>query len=191
MKLPCSTTALRTLMVATLAVASPLAASALETRPVEMEMQIGSKAYSVTAEPLSSWQLSSEGQLSLDQKFDIQPDGSHGLIQVKLVPTPAALNASNQQPNPCTVLQGLAKTLEKDGVRVSPGRKPQANLAPVCSMVTEGTLQTQFFYASIFKSGDIVVAGIARNTSDLDDAQITEFQRYLASIKATPKETTQ
>jgi hypothetical protein len=37
----------------------------------------------------------------------------------------------------------------------------------------------------------VIVSGIARNGSDLDDTQINEFQRFLASVQATPKETTQ
>lgn len=170
--------------------ASSATASALDVKPLELEMMVGGKPFTVTAEPLSTWQTSSEGQLSLDQKFDIQPDGSHGLIQVKLAPAPPQASAS-AQPNPCILLQGLGQALQKEGLRVSPGRKPQANLAPVCSMIAEGSLKTQFYYASIFKTGDVIVAGVARNGSDLDETQITDFQRYLTSIKATPKETTQ
>jgi hypothetical protein len=148
----------------------------------------GGKTYQVTAEPLSAWQLASEGQLSLDQRFDIQPDGTHGTIQVKLIPAPAKLPA---KPNPCGLLQGLGKALKDQGARVSAGRVPQANLAPVCSMIAEGTLKTQFYYASMFITGDVIVAGVASNARDLSETQITDFQRYLASIKATPKETSQ
>jgi hypothetical protein len=81
--------------------------------------------------------------------------------------------------------------LEKEGRRISGGRQPQANLLPVCSMVAESTLKTEFFYATFLRNKDVLIAGLARNSSDLDDTQITEFQRYLASITATPKETTQ
>ena len=166
-------------------------AMALDLRTINLDLPVGNKTYEITAQAPAQWQSNSEVQLTLDQKFDIQPDGRHAIIQVKLGPAPAGLGAANQRVNPCSVLQGLANALEKRGVRVSAGRQPQANLAPVCSMVTEDSLKTGFYYASIFKSGDIVVAGMASSTSDLDDSQITEFQRYLASIKATPKETTQ
>lgn len=163
-------------------------ANALDTRPMEIDMTIGGKPFAVSAEPLSNWQVASEGQVSLDQKFDIQPDGTSGLIQVKLTPAPAKIQS---EPNPCTVLQGMAQSLQREGLRLSPGRKPQANLAPVCSMVAESTLTTQFFYAALFKSGDLIVAGVARNGRDLSDTEITEFQRYLTSIKAQPRETSQ
>ena len=89
------------------------------------------------------------------------------------------------------MLQGLGKALTDQGARVSAGRVPQANLAPVCSMVAEGTLKTQFYYASMFITGDVIVAGVASNNRDLSETQITDFQRYLASIQATPKETSQ
>lgn len=161
-------------------------ATALDVKPLRLDMVIGTDTYAVTAQPMSTWQISSEGEISLDQKFDIQPDGSHGLIQVKLAPLPA--NAGSTQPNPCALLQGVAQSLKKEGLRVSAGRTPQANLAPVCTMVAEASLKTQFYYATLLKSGDIIVAGVARNGRDLNDTQITEFQRYLASIKATPKE---
>ena len=163
-------------------------ASALDTRTMEVEMTIGGQPFTVTAEPLSNWQVASEGQVSLDQRIDIQPDGTSGLIQVKLTPAPANIQS---EPNPCTVLQGMAQNLQKEGLRLSPGRKPQANLAPVCSMIAESTLSTQFFYAALFKAGDMIVAGVARNGRDLSDTEITEFQRYLASIKAQPTETSQ
>lgn len=163
-------------------------ALALDTRKIELSLPAGGKTYQVTAEPLSAWQLASEGQLSLDQKFDIQPDGTHGTIQVKLIPAPAKVPS---KPNPCTLLQGLGKALTDQGARVSAGRVPQANLAPVCSMVAEGTLKTQFYYASMFITGDVIVAGVASNNRDLSETQITDFQRYLASIQATPKETSQ
>ena len=52
-------------------------------------------------------------------------------------------------------------------------------------------MQTQFYYAALFKSGDMIVAGVARNSRDLSDTEITEFQRYLTSIKVQPKETSQ
>ena len=171
-----------------LAVLALSPANALDVRPIEVEMVVGSKPVTVTAEPLANWQVSSEGQVSLDQKFDIQADGSSGLIQVKLPPAPPNITT---EPNPCTVLQGMAQNLQKEGLRLSPGRKPQANLAPVCSMVAEGTMQTQFYYAALFKSGDMIVAGVARNSRDLSDTEITEFQRYLTSIKVQPKETSQ
>jgi hypothetical protein len=165
-----------------------LPAQALDTRKIELSLPAGGKTYQVTAEPLSAWQLASEGQLSLDQRFDIQPDGTHGTIQVKLIPAPAKLPS---KPNPCTLLQGLGKALKDQGARVSAGRVPQANLAPVCSMIAEGTLKTQFYYASMFITGEVIVAGVASNARDLSETQITDFQRYLASIKATPKETSQ
>ncbi len=164
-------------------------AIALDLRPVNLEMPVGDKTYTVTAEAPAHWQSASEGQLTLDQKFDIRPDGTHGLIQVKIGPAPPG--ASGGKLDPCTVLQGLAPVLEKEGRRISGGRQPQANLLPVCSMVAESTLRTEFFYATFLRNKDVLIAGLARNSSDLDDTQITEFQRYLASIKATPKETTQ
>ena len=163
-------------------------ANALDTRTMEIEMTIGGKPFAVTAEPLSNWQVSSEGQVSLDQKFDIQPGGTYGVIQVKLAPDPAIVQS---EPNPCTVLQGMAQGLQREGLRLSPGRTPKANLAPVCSMIAESTLSTQFFYAAMFKSGDMIVAGVARNSRDLTDTEINEFQRYLTSIKAQPRETSQ
>ncbi|MEO1160359.1 MAG: hypothetical protein AAFW74_07850, partial [Pseudomonadota bacterium] len=61
-------------------------AGAVDTRKLEMTMSIGGKPYNVVAEPFASWQLASEGQVSLDQKFNIQPDGKSGLIQVKIAP---------------------------------------------------------------------------------------------------------
>lgn len=164
-------------------------AIALDLRPVSLEMPIGYKTYTITAEAPANWQSSSEGQLTLDQKFDIRPDGTHGLIQVKIGPAPPG--ASGGKLDPCTVLQGLAPVLQKEGRRISGGRQPQANLLPVCSMVAESTLNTDFYYATFLRNKDVLIAGLARNSSDLDDTQITEFQRYLASIKATPKETTQ
>jgi hypothetical protein len=165
------------------------AAIALDLRPVSLEMPIGDKTYTITAEAPANWQSSSEGQLTLDQKFDIRPDGTHGLIQVKIGPAPPGASAGKL--DPCTVLQGLAPVLQKEGRRISGGRQPQANLLPVCSMVAESTLNTDFYYATFLRNKDVLIAGLARNSSDLDDTQITEFQRYLASIKATPKETTQ
>lgn len=170
------------------AVVLALPAQALDTRKIELSLPAGGNTYQVTAEPLSAWQLASEGQLSLDQKFDIQPDGTHGTIQVKLIPAPAKLPS---KPNPCSLLQGLGKALKDQGARVSAGRVPQANLAPVCSMIAEGTLKTQFYYASMFVTGEVIVAGVASNARDLSETEITDFQRYLASIKATPKETSQ
>lgn len=170
------------------AVMLALPALALDTKQMDFDMTVGTKTYKVKAEPLSSWQLVSEGQLSLDQKVDIQPDGSHGTIQVKLVPAPASVPT---KPNPCGLLQGLGKTLQEQGMRISAGRKPSANLAPVCSMIAESTLKTQFYYASMFLTADLIVAGVISNNRDLSETQITEFQRYLASIKAEPKETSQ
>lgn len=181
--------ALRCVAIAAAIAAAPASASALEVKTLEVDMQIGGRAYAVTAQPMATWKLSSEGQVSLDHKFDFRPDGSHGLIRVRLTPAPAV--TGTEQPNPCLLLQGLAQSLQNSGVRVSPGRVPQSNLAAVCSMIAEGAVGTQFYYASLFKSGDVIVSGIARNGSDLDDTQINEFQRFLASVQATPKETTQ
>jgi hypothetical protein len=159
-------------------------AIALETKTITVKMTVAEQTYRITAEPLVTWQLHSEGQVSIDQKFDIQPDGSSGLIQVKLAPIPAN---STEQPNPCVVLKGVAQTLSRTpGVRVSPGRKAVANLAPVCSMIAESSLKTQFYYASVFRAGNLFVAGMARNDRDLTDAQINRFARYLASIKVEP-----
>jgi hypothetical protein len=126
--------------------------------------------------------------VSLDQKFDIQPDGTSGLIQVKLTPAPAKTSL-NPTPAPCC--RAWHRASRERACGVSPGRVPQSNLAAVCSMIAEGAVGTQFYYASLFKSGDVIVSGIARNGSDLDDTQINEFQRFLASVQATPKETTQ
>lgn len=190
MHLPSPIAALRCVAVAAAIAAAPAAVSALEVKTLELDMQIGGKTYEVTAQPLATWKLNSEGQISLDHKFDFRPDGSHGLIRVRLTPAPAGASAATQ-PNPCLLLQGLAQSLQNSGVRVSSGRVPQSNLAAVCSMIAEGAIGTQFYYASIFKYGDVIVSGIARNGSDLDDAQINEFQRFLASVQATPKETTQ
>lgn len=118
-----------TLAAVALAALVPSPALALDTRTIELTLPAGGKTYEVTAEPLSAWQLASEGQLSLDQKFDIRPDGSHGLIQVKVIPAPSKVPS---KPNPCTLLQGLGKALKDQGARVSAGRVPKANLAPVC-----------------------------------------------------------
>lgn len=190
MHLPSPIAALRCVAVAAAIAAAPVTASALEVKTLEVDMQIGGKAYAVTAQPMATWKLSSEGQVSLDHKFDFRPDGSHGLIRVRLTPAPAGATAADK-PNPCLLLQGLAQSLQNSGVRVSPGRVPQSNLAAVCSMIAEGAVGTQFYYASLFKSGEVIVSGIARNSSDLDDTQINEFQRFLASVQAAPKETTQ
>jgi hypothetical protein len=186
--MPAKHSLLKTLTAAGLATLVFAPAMALDTRKIELSIAAAGKTYEVTAEPLSSWQLASEGQISLDQKFDIQPDGTHGTIQVKLVPAPAKVPA---KPNPCSLLQGLGKALTDQGARVSAGRMPQANLAPVCSMVAEGTLKTQFYYASMFITGDLIVAGVASNNRDLSETQITDFQRYLASITAAPEENSQ
>ena len=162
-------------------------AGAVDTRKLEMTMNIGGKPYSVVAEPFASWQLASEGQVSLDQKFNIQPDGKSGLIQVKIAP-----GAKGQKtPNPCGLLRGLSQSLKKNGLRLSPGRKPQINMIPVCSMVAESSLRTIFYYSASFVTDGLLIAGIARNSRDLTDDQINEFSRYLASIQVKPKEVTQ
>ncbi len=164
-----------------------LPAGAVDTRKLEMTMNIGGKPYDVVAEPFASWQLASEGQVSLDQRFNIQPDGKSGLIQVKIAPG----TTGRKVPNPCSFMRGLSKSLKKSGLRLSPGRKPQINMIPVCSMVAESSLRTVFYYSASFVTDGLLIAGIARNSRDLTDDQINEFSRYLASIQVTPKEVTQ
>ena len=162
-------------------------AAAVETRTLELTMTIGGKPYAVTAEPFANWQLASEGQISLDHRFNIQPDGKSGLIQVKIAPGVKG----NKPPNPCGLLRGLSQSLKKTGLRLSPGRKPQLSLVPICSMVAESSLRTLFYYSATFVSNGHLVAGIARNSRDLTDDQLNEFTRYLASIQLKPKDTTQ
>jgi len=162
-------------------------AHAVDTRTLELTMTIGGKPYEVIAEPFASWQLASEGQVSLDHKFNIQPDGKSGLIQVKIAPGASGKKA----PNPCGLLRGLSQSLKKSGLRLSPGRKPQLSLVPICSMVAESSLRTFFYYSVTFVTDGLLIAGVARNSRDLTDDQINEFSRYLASIQAKPKETTQ
>jgi len=162
-------------------------AAAIDTRKLEMTMTIGGKPYAVTAEPLSQWELASESEASLDQKFAIQPDGENGLIQVRIAP--GAKPGSN--PNPCGILGGLSQSLKKEGLRLSPGRKLGVTINPVCSMVAESSLKTVFYYSASFVTGNLLVAGVARSFRDLSDEQLAEFSRYLASVQATPKETTQ
>ncbi len=162
-------------------------ARAVDTRTLELTMNIAGKPYQVTAEPFANWQLASEGQISLDHKFNIQPDGKSGLIQVKIAP---GLNGK-KAPNPCGLLQGLSQSLKKSGLRLSPGRKPQLSLTPVCSMVAESSLSTVFYYSATFVYDGHLIAGVARNSRDLTDDQINEFSRYLASIQLKPKEGTQ
>ena len=164
-----------------------LPAHAVDTRTLELTMNIGGKPYDVVAEPYSSWQLASEGQISLDQRFNIQPDGKSGLIQVKI----ASGAPGKKVPNPCGLLRGLSQSLKKKGLRLSPGRKPQINMIPICSMVAESSLSTQFFYSANFVTHGLLIAGVARSTRDLTDDQINEFSRYLASIQVTPKDVTQ
>ncbi len=164
-----------------------LPANAVDTRKLELTMNIGGKPYEVVAEPFASWQLASEGQISLDQKFNIQPDGESGLIQVKIAPGATG----KKVPNPCGLLRGLSQSLKKSGLRLSPGRKPQINMVPVCSMVAESSLTTFFYYSATFVFDDLLIAGVARSSRDLTDDQINEFSRYLASIQVKPKETAQ
>jgi len=164
-----------------------LPANAVDTRRLELTMNIGGKPYEVVAEPLASWQLASEGQISLDQKFNIQPDGKSGLIQVKI----ATGVKGKKVPNPCGLLRGLSQSLKKSGLRLSPGRKPQINMIPVCSMVAESSLRTFFYYSASFVTDGLLIAGVARSSRDLTDNQINEFSRYLASIQVKPKEITQ
>ncbi len=160
---------------------------AVDTRKLELTMNIGGKPYDVVAEPYSSWQLASEGQISLDQKFNIQPDGESGLIQVKI----ASGATGKKMPNPCGLLRGLSQSLKKRGLRLSPGRKPQINMVPICSMVAESSLKTLFYYSANFVTQGLLIAGVARSSRDLTDDQINEFSRYLASIQVKPKEVTQ
>ena len=162
-------------------------AGAVDTRKLELTMSIGGKPYDIIAEPFTNWQLASEGQVSLDQKFDIQPDGQAGLIQVKIAPGATG----NKVPNPCGLLRGLSQSLKKSGLRLSPGRKPQINMIPVCSMVAESSLKTMFYYSASFVTDGLLIAGVARSSRDLTDDQINEFSRYLASIQVKPKEVTQ
>ena len=164
-----------------------LPASAVDTRKLELTMNIGGQPYEVVAEPFASWQLASEGQISLDQKFNIQPDGKSGLIQVKI----ARGATGNKVPNPCGLLRGLSQSLKKSGLRLSPGRKPQINMIPVCSMIAESSLKTLFYYSASFVTNGLLIAGVARSSRDLTDDQINEFSRYLASIQVKPKEVTQ
>lgn len=179
---------LRTLLPALVATTVTwLPAGAVDTRKLELTMTIGGKPYDIVAEPFASWQLASEGQVSLDQKFNIQPDGKSGLIQVKIAPG----TASRRIPNPCNLMRGLSQSLKKNGLRLSPGRKPQINMIPVCSMVAESSLKTIFYYSAAFVADGLLIAGIARNSRDLTDDQINEFSRYLASIQVKPKEVTQ
>ncbi|MEM9470556.1 MAG: hypothetical protein AAGA00_01270 [Pseudomonadota bacterium] len=162
-------------------------AGAVDTRKLELTMSIGGKPYDVVAEPFASWQLASEGQISLDQKFNIQPDGQAGIIQVKIAPGAKG----SKVPNPCGLLRGLSQSLKQSGLRLSPGRKPQINMIPVCSMVAESSLKTMFYYSASFVTDGLLIAGVARNSRDLTDDQINEFSRYLASIQVKPKEVTQ
>ena len=162
-------------------------ASAVDTKKIELTMDVGGKSFAVQAEPFSDWQLASEGQISLDQKFALQPDGEAGLIQVKIAPGAAG----TKQPNPCGVLAGLSKNLQKQGLRLSPGRKPVSNMMPVCSMVAETSLKTVFYYSSTLVVDGMLIAGIAHNTQDLTDNQLNEFVRYLASIQLKPRDATQ
>ena len=164
-----------------------LPAGAVDTLKLEMTMNIGGKPYDVVAEPFASWQLASEGQVSLDQRFNIQPDGKSGLIRIKIAPGVMG----QKVPNPCGLLRGLSESLKKSGLRLSPGRKPQINMLPVCSMVAESSLRTMFYYSASFITDGLLIAGIARNSRDLTDDQINEFSRYLASIQVKPKEVTQ
>jgi hypothetical protein len=162
-------------------------AAALDTRKLEMTMQIGGKPYLVVAEPLSSWELASEGEVSIDQKFAVQPDGDSALIQVRIAQgaKPGII------PNPCGILGGLSQSLKKEGLRLSPGRKLGATMNSVCSMIAESSLKTVFYYSASFVRGNLLVAGVTRSSRDLDDVQLAEFSRYLASVQATPKEATQ
>lgn len=162
-------------------------AGAVDTRKLELTMNIGGKSYDVVAEPIASWQLASEGQVSLDQRFNIQPDGDSGLIQVKIAPGVTGTKI----PNPCSLLRGLSQSLKKNGLRLSPGRKPQINMVPVCSMVAESSLKTTFFYSASFVTQGLLIAGVARSSRDLTDDQINEFSRYLASIQVKQKDVTQ
>ncbi|MGI9515035.1 MAG: hypothetical protein ACR2OL_19220 [Anderseniella sp.] len=162
-------------------------AGAVDTRKLELTMNIGGKPYDIIAEPFANWQLASEGQVSLDQKFNIQPDGQAGLIQVKIAPGAKG----NKAPNPCGLLRGLSQSLKKSGLRLSPGRKPQINMIPICSMVAESSLKTMFYYSASFVVDGLLIAGVARSSRDLTDDQINEFSRYLASIQIQPKEVTQ
>ncbi len=164
-----------------------LPAGAVDTRKLELTMTIGGKPYEVVAEPFASWQLASEGQISLDQKFNIQPDGESGLIQVKIAPGVSG----KKTPNPCGLLRGLSQSLKKSGLRLSPGRKPQINMVPVCSMVAESSLATMFYYSASFVTDGLLIAGVARSSHDLTDDQINQFSRYLASVQLTPKEVAQ
>ena len=161
-----------------------LPAGAVDTRKLELTMNIGGKPYDIVAEPFASWQLASEGQISLDQRFNIQPDGNSGLIQVKIAPG----TTGQKVPNPCNFLRGLSQSLKKNGLRLSPGRKPQINMIPVCSMVAESSLKTVFYYSASFVTDGLLIAGIARNSRDLTDDQINEFSRYLASIQVKQKD---
>ncbi len=162
-------------------------AGAVDTRKLELTMNIGGKAYDIVAEPFASWQLASEGRISLDQKFNIQPDGKSGLIQVKIAPGASG----KKRPNPCGLMRGLSQSLKKSGLRLSPGRKPQINMIPICSMVAESSLKTFFYYSASFVTDGLLIAGVARSSRDLTDDQINEFSRYLASIQIKPKEVTQ
>ena len=162
-------------------------AQAVETTTLELTMNIGGKPYAVTAEPFANWQLASEGQISLDHKFNIQPDGKSGLIQVKIAPGAR----SSKPPNPCGVLRGLSRSLKKTGLRLSAGRKPELSLVPICSMVAESSLRTFFYYSATFVYDGHLIAGIARSFRDLSDDQINEFTRYLASIQLQPQDTSQ
>jgi hypothetical protein len=171
--------------IAAILAAAP--ASAVDTRKLKLNMTVSGKVYSVVAEPFSSWQLASEGEISLDYKFPVQAGGEDGLIQVRLAPGAIP----GKQINPCGILGGLSQSLKKQGLRLSPGRKLDATMNPVCSMIVESTMKTVFYYSASFNTGNLLVAGVARSTRDLTDAQIAEFSRYLASIQATPKEVSQ
>lgn len=163
-------------------------AGALEFGSVDVDMKVGTKTFKVTAQPPKTWQTVSEGQITLDHKFSMGANDGQGTVQVKLAPAPKQVP---KKMNPCVVLQGVAKTLKQQGVKVAAGRHTQANMAPVCSMVAESSLKTRFYYASMFLSGGVLIAGIVSANRDLDDGQVNDFQRYLASIKATPKEPAQ
>jgi hypothetical protein len=122
----------KTLAAAGLATLMCTPALALDTRKIELSIAAGDKTYHVTAEPLSSWQLASEGQISLDQKFDIQPDGTHGTIQVKLVPAP---RQSAGQAQPVRLVAGPGQGIDRSG-RTRVGRAHAASQP--CASVLDG-----------------------------------------------------
>ena len=97
-----------------------LPAGAVDTRKIELTMTVGGKPYDVVAEPFASWQLASEGQISLDQKFNIQPDGASSLIQVKIAP-----GASGQK-NPSPVRCSARAVPVSEKIRPAPVARPQA-----------------------------------------------------------------